>query len=143
MDCDVALRLEKTKSLNKDTQFFLYGTSLQATSPRLATAQQLSVLNLLSLIKTTGKEKWSFPMAINVKQLVNRQYTKIQLSQKHYWRNLKLVIINIDFEFCKSLHSSYAQVTSSNHQQPLSNFEPQKLWRYKQLSGLRSDPSCL
>ena len=27
--------------------------------------------------------------------------------------------------------------------QPLSNFEPWKPWKYKQLSGLRPDPSCL
>ena len=34
-------------------------------------------------------EKWSFSFA-KVKQLLNQQYTKIQLSpQKHYWGNLK------------------------------------------------------
>ena len=27
--------------------------------------------------------------------------------------------------------------------QPLSNFDPQKPWKYKQLWGLRPDPSCL
>ena len=27
--------------------------------------------------------------------------------------------------------------------QPLSNFEPQEPWKYKQLWGLRTDPSCL
>ena len=36
------------------------------------------------------KEKWSLAFAIKLKQLLNRQYTKIQLSQKHYWENYEI-----------------------------------------------------
>ena len=45
------------------------------------------------------KEKCSFPFAINIKWLLKRQCTKIQLSQKHYWEILKSLTINIDCEF--------------------------------------------
>ena len=33
--------------------------------------------------------------------------------------------------------------SSSNHKQPLCNYEPWKSWKYKQLGGLGPDPSCL
>ena len=36
------------------------------------------------------KEKWNFSFVIKVKQLLNRQYTKIELSQKHYQENFKI-----------------------------------------------------
>ena len=36
------------------------------------------------------KEKWNFSFLIKVKQLLNRQYTKIELSQKHYQENSKI-----------------------------------------------------
>ena len=34
--------------------------------------------------------KWSFSFAINVKQLLNWQYTKIQLSLKDSWEHIKI-----------------------------------------------------
>ena len=54
------------------------------------------------------------------------------------------MIINTDFEFCKLLcipprHRSLDQTTK----QPLSSFEPQRTWKYKQISGLRPEPSGL
>ena len=36
------------------------------------------------------KEKWNFSFVIKVKQLLNRQYTKIELSQKQYQENFKI-----------------------------------------------------
>ena len=36
------------------------------------------------------KEKWSFSFETNVKQLLNWQCTKFQLSQNHYWENFKI-----------------------------------------------------
>ena len=57
------------------------------------------------------KEKWSFSFAIDAKQLLNRQYTKIELSQKRYWENFKIT----DHE-----------LLSQTIKQLLSNFEPQK-----------------
>ena len=54
--------------------------------------KQLLGLNPLSLSlsgnkKLQIKEKLSFSFVMNVKQLLNRQYTKIQLSQKHVCKN--------------------------------------------------------
>ena len=63
--------------------------------------KQLSGLNLFSLSNNKNyrlKEKWGFSFVINIKQLLNRQCSKIQPSQKHYSENLKSVIININFE---------------------------------------------
>ena len=36
------------------------------------------------------KEMWSFSFAINLELLLNRQYTKIQLSQKHFGAKFKI-----------------------------------------------------
>ena len=42
------------------------------------------------------KEKWSFSFVMNVKWLLNRKYTKTQLSQKHNREDLKITHL-IDF----------------------------------------------
>ena len=54
---------------------------------------QLSGLKPLSLSNNKNyrlKKKLSFSFGINVKKLLNRQNTKIQLSQKHYGENFKI-----------------------------------------------------
>ena len=73
-----------------------------------------------------------------------QQYTKIQLAQKHYWENFKITVHQYRFWILKNTvvsrrHSLLSQTTK----QPLSSFEPRKPWKYKQLWGLRPDPSCL
>ena len=93
-------------------------------------------------MKTTDKKVELF-LCNKRKIAVKPKCTKIQLSQKHYWEILKSVIINIDFESCKLLHSRRHRLVGQTTKQPLSNFEAQKTLKYKQLSGLRLDPSCL
>ena len=51
--------------------------------------------------------------------------------------------MNMDFESCKLLHSSQTVLLGQTTKQALSNFEPWKPWKYKQLSGMRPDPGCL
>ena len=52
-------------------------------------AMQLSGLNPLSPSK--NKNYRLKKHKINVKQLLNRKYTKIQLSQKQYWENFNVI----------------------------------------------------
>ena len=72
-------------------------------------------------------EKWSFTFVINVKQLLNGQYTTIKLFKKNYWgfETLKPLIINISFESRKLLQSSQT-LFGQTAKQPLNNFEPKK-----------------
>ena len=87
------------------------------------------------------KEKSSFSFLINVKELLNRQYTKIQL-KSIIEKILKYLIINVDLESGKLLYSSHKPLGQTT-KQPLTNFEHQKPWKYKQLWGLKRDPCCL
>ena len=50
-----------------------------------------------------------------------------QVSQKHYRGNF----------------NRENRLLGRTPKEPLSNFEPQKLEKYEQLSGLRPNPSCL
>ena len=96
-------------------------------------AKQLSGLNPLSLgnnKKLHIKEKWSFSFVINVKYLLNRQHIKIQKFQKHLGK-LKKHWLYTDYCILRK-HSLLGQTT----EQPLNNFGPQKLWKYKQLWGM-------
>ena len=84
----------------------------------------------LSNKKPTNWKNLSFCLVINIKQLLNQQYTKIQLPQKHYWENSK---ISVSESYCiAGRHRLLGQTTK----QPLTNSEPRKLLKYKQLSGL-------
>ena len=97
-------------NIYKYTQFFFI--SNQPSDSKLLSNFQGSTLFHGVTIRPTDKEKWSFFFAINVKQLLNRQYTKILKSITG--KIFKSVMINIDFETCKLLHSSQTQITWSN-----------------------------
>ena len=63
---------------------------------------------------------------------MNRQYAKTQLSQKHYWENFK--IINHKYQFwIKEITVFFADIgyLRQTTKQPLSNFEPEKDWKYR------------
>ena len=81
-----------------------------------------------------GKSIYDLPL--------NRQCTKIQLSQKNYWKILKSLI---NFESWKLLHCILRRhgLLGETTKQPLTNFEPLKPWKYKQLWGLRPGPLTL
>ena len=53
-------------------------------------AKQLSGLNFLLLLNNKTYRLNKSAVVINAKYLLNQQYTKIQLSQKHYWENFKI-----------------------------------------------------
>ena len=46
--------------------------------------------------------------------------------------------MNLENYYICCRHRLFGQITK----QTLNNFEPQKLWKYKQFWGLRPDPSC-
>ena len=102
-------------------------------------AKQLSWLNPLSLSNEQIKEKWSFSFAVNLKWLSNRSTPKFSF----IWKNFKISDINVDSESWDYCIPCRHRLPCQTTKQPLGNFEPQKLWKYKQLWGLRSDPSCL
>ena len=98
--------LSSVQSQKKETVFtvaliFFYKQLVyKQLALRWQIAKQLSGLKPLSLSSNKNyrvKEKWSYSFVINVKKLLNQQFTKIQLSQKHYWENVKSLMINIDF----------------------------------------------
>ena len=82
-----------------------------------------------------------FPIATNAKKVVNPTMHQDSVCKSIIGKILKSVIINIDFGSCKLLHSSHRLLGQAN-KQPLSNFELWPPGKYKQLSGLRPDPSC-
>ena len=87
----------------KEIHFFYKQPGYKQLALEQQIAQQLSRLNPFSLShnkKIQIKEKWSFSFVLNVKWLLNKQYTTIQLFQKHPWdfKILKSLIINISFE---------------------------------------------
>ena len=106
-------------------------------------AKQLSGLNPLSLgnNKNYRLEKWRFAFVINIKYLLNPQYTNFQLSQKTYWENFKIIDYKYRSWILKNIVFLADMVTWSK--QPLSKFVPRKPWTYKQLWGLRRGPSYL
>ena len=53
------------------------------------------------------------------------------------------MILNIGFESSKLLYFCRHRLLGQTVKQPLSNFEPQTASKYKQLRGLKPDPSCL
>ena len=93
-------------------------------------------------MKTTDK-KVEFFLCNKRKIAVKPKCTKFSCLKSIIRKILKSVIINIDFESCKLLHSRRHRLVGQTTKQPLSNFEAQKTLKYKQLSGLRLDPSCL
>ena len=66
----------------------------------LPISKQLSGFSLshLAAKKNYRLKKWSFSVVINVKQLLKRQYTKINFLKSFIEKILKSLIINIDFE---------------------------------------------
>ena len=52
-------------------------------------------------------------------------------------------LININFKSWNYCIPHRHRLLGQASKQPLSNFEPKKPWKYKQLLGLRPDPSCL
>ena len=79
----------------KEIHLFFYKQPVyKQLALRRQIAKQLSGPGPFSLSNNKNyKEKWSFSSVVNVKQLSNGQYTTIQLSQKHYWKILKLLNI--------------------------------------------------
>ena len=55
----------------------------------------------------------------------------------------KLKIIDHKYRFWILQISAFLENIGHATKQPLSNIEPQKPWKYKQLSGLTLDSSCL
>ena len=123
---------------------FLEATSLLATLA-WQIAKQLQGLNFFSPSNNKNyRLTKNFFFLINLKQLLNRQCIKIQLPQKHYWESFKnywseISILNSE-NYC-ILHGH--RLLDKTTKQPLSNFEPRKLWKYRQFCGLTLDPSCL
>ena len=56
---------------------------------------------------------------------------------------LKSLIMNIGFKPWKLFIPRRHGLLGQTNKQPLSNFEPRKPWKYKQLWGLRPYPKCL
>ena len=85
------------------------------------------------------KDKWSLSFAINVKQLLNKQYSKIHLSQKHYWENfeityskyrfwiLKIIVFLADIGYLVKLLSNHYATLSPLNFENISNFEGRSL----------------
>ena len=98
-----------------------------------------------AIIKTTDKRKVEFLFCNKCKVAVKLTYTKIQLSQKHYWVNIKMIDHKYRFWILKILVllADIDCLLDQTTKQPLSNLEPRKPWTCKQLWGLRPDPSCL
>ena len=68
------------------------------------------------------------------KKVVKPTIHQGQVSQKHYRGN---------FNRENKLLGRENRLLGRTPKEPLSNFEPQKLEKYEQLSGLRPNPSCL
>ena len=88
------------------------------------------------------EQKWSFSFVINVKLIWNRQCTKIQLSQKHYMEKFKITD-HKHLNPASHCNSWRYRLLGQTTKKPLSNFEPRKPWKYKQLSGLSPEHSYL
>ena len=58
-----------------------------------------------------------------------------QFNSKHYWEKSSLYLENYYIP-------SRRKFLGQTNKQPLSNIEPQKTWKHKQLWGLKLDPSC-
>ena len=86
-------------------------------------------------MKSADSTKRSFFFVINIKWLLKRQYTKSQLSQKHYWEYFIITDRKCQFWILK-----IAFLADKGY---LGNFELRKRWKYRELSGMRPDPISL
>ena len=98
-------------------------------------AKQLSGLNpsfTKQQSKLQIKEKWSFSFVINkkiaAKPTIHQNYHQ---SLNHHWANFKITYHKCQFWILKIILFLLGQTTK----QLISNFEPQKPWKYKQLLG--------
>ena len=107
--------------------------------------KQLSGLNSPSLSNSTNY-RLGKSGAFSLKQTYNSWFTgntpNLSYHKSIIEKISKAMIINIDFgseNYCIPWrHRLLGQTTK----QPLSNSEPQKSWKYKQLWGLSHDLSC-
>ena len=71
------------------------------------------------------KEKWSFLFFINIKQLLNQEYTKILLSQQQHWKIFKINNYKYRFPILKTIvFLTKKKLLGQTTTQPLSYIEP-------------------